>query len=537
MTNSIGKLAFRASVGTMGSRMLGFIRNVVLAAAVGTGLTADAYNVANNIPNTIFLLIGGGTISAVFVPQLVAAAAVSRERENQYGSLLILAGLLVGVALSICLLFFNKQIIEFTGGGSWSESQTHAAYLLSLWCIPQVVFYVLYLILSQILNARGKFEAVAWLPSINSLAVILACAPIIIIGSVDAGDPDSLKGWPIMLLGGGTLAGTVLQAGVLYWMLRRAGFCLRLPSTLRGFGFKTTLHIGVWALVGTCFYQSSNLMVMVLATRAGAEADRMGYEGHGFTAVMYARTLIYVAQAVTTTSIANVLLQRLSRRFREGDNFTASSELNEVLLRVGSAIFPVGGAMFALGPLIGLTLFGYGKTSAQAALFIGDVISVFALGLIPFAIQTLILRPFYARQEAIPPLLSAITISLTWIGLSTLCAKILEPHAVALGLAAAFSLAYLVDLPWKFRRLNLSFGFSVSPDVRKSYIRMFLAASISATVIILLQRILIDQAALTNRTTAIFSLIAFSLSFITIYHLITRNTQSSIVSLARWMMR
>jgi putative peptidoglycan lipid II flippase len=536
MKKSIGQIAFGASVGTLASRSLGFFRNVVLAAAIGTGLSADAYSVANHIPHTIFLLLGGGTIANVFMPQLVNAASSSENRFNQFGSILILLALLFGSAVSILLLLGNGVMIDVVGGDSWNEPQRRATYLLAIWCIPQIVFYVLYAVLSQILNAKGKFSAVAWLPTVNSLAVIVACIPLIASKIVLSNNPDSLAGWPTLALGMSTLGGTAAQAFILMYLLWKAGFQFVWPESLRRMGLRQSVRVGTWALISVVLYQIANLVVMTLSTQAGAKADEAGFEGHGFTSIVYARALIYFAQAVTTASVANVLLQRLSKLYREDRSSEASVELNEVLLRIGSAVIPISGILFCLGPAISLMLFSQGQTSVQAATFIGHVLSLFAIGLPPFALQAILLRPFYAKGNGLAAFYSAANIGAIWIVSALGASWFLPPQYVALGLAASFSLSYLLDIPFKLHRLKIDFHFQVSLHVKSSYARMSVACFFASVATLLLNYGLhqFPPSSIGVIALAALNFVFGSVLFLSTYHLITRGRDCSIISLLHW---
>ena len=151
----MGRTALGASVGTLAARILGFIRNIALTAAIGTGLVADSFNVADNLPNMLFLLVGGGTIAAVFMPQLVRHARVSDDRVEQYGSVLLVVSVAVGALITVLSVLLGPLLIGALGGSAWSASQSRVAFAFLLWCAPQMFFLAIYWVVAQILNARG----------------------------------------------------------------------------------------------------------------------------------------------------------------------------------------------------------------------------------------------------------------------------------------------------------------------------------------------------------------------------------------------
>src|SRR5690349_16252322 len=107
-----GRTSLLASIGTLCATAVGFGRNLALAAAIGTSLVADSYNIANQVPNQVFLLLGGGAIFFVFVPQLIRNARESPERGDDFGSLLLLAGGAFGILVTVVLLAFSPWAIQ-----------------------------------------------------------------------------------------------------------------------------------------------------------------------------------------------------------------------------------------------------------------------------------------------------------------------------------------------------------------------------------------------------------------------------------------
>jgi putative peptidoglycan lipid II flippase len=463
--------------------LIGFGRNLALAAAIGTGLVADSYNIANQVPNQIFLLLGGGTIAFVLVPQLMRHARTSAQRSDEYGSFLLFAGAVIGIVLTIVLLALSPFIIRLMGGSSWSQAQSELGFQLSLWCIPQVFFYAMYSVVSQLMNARGRFSAVAWAPGANSVLIILACIPIVTVGAVSADSPKSLRTWEVALLGGSTLCGAALQTLLLVYLLRRAGFRLHFRFQVRGLGLRATASTALLTILSAACFQLANLVTAAYSTQAGSAAKSLGYDGRGYTSIVYAQTLLAVAQGVAAASLANILLQRLSRHYADGDRRTASSELNDAILAVGALLIPAMSIFICLGPLGTELLFTRGETSASAARFIGIVLAVLAIGLLPYALHDLLIRPFYAVHDAKTPLRSAVIIGTVRIG-GTICASlVLPPEWVPLGIAAAFALAYFMDFPLKLRSLKTNVDFKISGAVSGAYWTALSAAAVAATVI------------------------------------------------------
>jgi putative peptidoglycan lipid II flippase len=527
-------MSLAASAATLCSTVSGFARNLAVASAIGTGLVADSYNIANQVPSQIFVLLGGGTIAFVFVPQLMRQARISGARGDEYGSLLIFAGAAFGLIVTALLLALSPLLIQIMGGSSWGEAQSSLGLRLTLWCVPQVFFYALFGVASQLMNARGRFSAVAWVPTVNSLIIILGCIPIVVVGTVQANSPGSMSGREVALLGGSTLLGSALQSMLLIMLLHHAGFRLHLRFQVRGLGLRATAVTGLLTIAAAACYQIANLTTAALSTQAGSAAKTLGYDGRGYTAFFYAQTVVFVAWGVTSVSLANVLLQRLSRHYAEGDHSAASREMNEAILAIGAYLIPVTSIFICLGPLGTELLFTRGETDRSAAHFIGVVLAVLSVGLLPISLHEILIRPFYAVHDAKTPLRSAGVVGTIWV-LGTIAASIfLPPELVLLGIAGAFSLSYIVDLPLRLRSLNKQLEFRVSGRVIRGY-RTALGAGVLAAVIIAASTIYLESTIPQHwlpRTILFFGAAA---GFLAIYYPLTARSPASLRVLVQWL--
>jgi putative peptidoglycan lipid II flippase len=532
-SSGVGRTSLVASIGTLGAAVIAFGRNLALAAAIGTGLVADSYNIANRVPNQVFLLLAGG-IFFVFVPQLMRHARTSAERGDEYGSLLLFVGAAFGVVVTALLLALNPLVIRLMGGSSWGEAQSSLGLRLSLWCIPQVFFYSLNAVASQLMNARGRFTAVAWMPTVNSLIIILACIPIIVVGTVQANSPDSMSAGEVALLGGSTLLGSALQSILLIMLLRRAGFRLRLRFKVRGLGLRATGSLGLLTTANAACFQIANLVTAALSTQAGSTAKTLGYDGRGYTAIFYAQTLLFLAGSVASASLANVLLQRLSSHYAEEDDGAASKELNEAILAIGALLIPVMAIFICLGPLGTELLFARGETGRAAAQFIGVVLAVLSVGLIPYALHDLLIRPFFAVHDAKTPLRSGAVIGTVWILGSFAASILLPPEKVLLGIAAAFGLSYIVDLPLKLRSLNRRVKFRISDVVIRGYWTA-LCAGVLAAIIIGASTTYLEHTVPQHWLPRAMLFFGGTAGFLIIYYPLTARSPASLRRLVQWL--
>ena len=531
----MGRVVLGASVGTLGARILGFVRNLALTAAIGTGLVADAFNVADNVPNMIFLLLGGGTIAAVFVPQLVRHASVSDEKVEQYGTVLIAVSVVAGTVVTGLSIALGPQLLGVLGGSSWTDAQTSVSLAFLVWCAPQILFLAVYWVVAQILNARGKFALVNWLPASSSIVVIAGCVAILVLGGIPADDLAAVDATTIALLGGTTALGAAVQMLVLVIILIRQGFRFRWPATLRGLGLRATARTGVWIAASTATYQATALVAVAVTTQAGTRAQEQGISGHGYTAYFYALAIVNVVSAVAVASLVTVLLQRLSHHADADRLDAANADLDQAVLRIAAITIPASGLLLCLGPVLGEVLFTRGSTDPDAARVIGIALSLSAVSLFPNAVHKIMLRPFYARQQGFRPFVSSVTIGVVATALVLASAALLAPQWVIFGAAAAYSVGFLVEMPIKAMRLR-RMGHRLT---RRTVVAVvFVSGSALAVAVPIAAAYLAWADPLAGSPLLAWTFaVGGSIAYLGLYHLVTRRSAASLTELVGWLRR
>ncbi|MGO1279204.1 MAG: murein biosynthesis integral membrane protein MurJ, partial [Cellulosimicrobium funkei] len=259
--------------GTFVSRGLGLVRNVLLVAAIGTtGLVADAFDVANKIPNVLFAILAGGVLNAVLVPQIVRAYR-ARNTQERLDKLLTLSGVIL-LALSALLTAGSSILVALYTGPGWTAPQTSLAVAFAFWCTPQLFFYGLYTLLGQVLNARGQFGPFMWAPVLNNVVSIAGFAAFIALyGPAATGNVDDLTQWDgtkIALLAGTATLGVAAQALILVVPLWRAGFRWHLRFGLHGIGLRSAGQVALWTFAAVLLEQVG----VLFTTRFASEAPR-----------------------------------------------------------------------------------------------------------------------------------------------------------------------------------------------------------------------------------------------------------------------
>jgi putative peptidoglycan lipid II flippase len=463
------------ALGTLVSRVTGFLRTFVFIIALGSTPIADSYNNSNTLPNTVYYLMLGGIFTSVVVPMLVSAAKNDPDKGEGYaervftlGVIALLTVTVIGTALSGPLV----SLYSSTNGPAGSEpaAEHHLMVMFAYFFIPQIFFYGMDSLLGAILNVRGRFGANMWTPVINNMIVILVGGLFIIMYGTDLADPRKLPSSAFLLLAVGTTAGILVQSICLFPVLRKAGFTMRLRTDLRRSEIGEIGRQAGW-LFGYVISQSAgNLVVQRVANVAGKYS-----QGHGYSSYSYAWSLFQLPYAIVGISVISALLPRMSghasdRRFSKvREDFSTGVRLASVIV-VPAAVF-----LAVLGGPLCQFLFSYGAETASDARYIGEVFGVFSLGLVPFMVTQLQLRVFYSFHEnRTPALIGVVMLAVGIIG-NLIVLNVLSKGQVVIGLAATYGLVTLtgaaISWPLLLRRVGSLDGWKIT----RSLIRMFLA--------------------------------------------------------------
>ncbi|MFD8635244.1 murein biosynthesis integral membrane protein MurJ [Streptomyces sp. NPDC059533] len=426
------------AAGSIVSRATGFVRSAVVVAALGTGLLGDGYAVANTVPNILYILLIGGALNAVFVPELVRAAKEHEDGGAAYTDRLLTActaALLVVTAAAV--LAAPLIVSAYTGYGGGQESTTVA---LARYCLPQILFYGLFTLLGQVLNARGRFGAMMWTPVLNNL-VVIAVFGLFLYLSHDAG--AGLTASETRLLGLGTTAGIVVQALALVPSLRAARFRWRPRFDWRGSGLTRPLRNAGWLVLLVLTNQLAYWVVTRLSTATGQQAVDAGLAaGVGYTAYSNAYLLWMVPHGIVTVSLVTALMPRMSAAATDGDLARVRADVSYAL-RAGAALVVPAAALFAaLAPWVIGSVFEYGRTGAADVAVMAGMLAAFAPGLIAYSAQYALSRGFYALSDTRTPFFLNLVIAALNAGLSAAAYLLLPPRWAVTGMAAACSIAF-----------------------------------------------------------------------------------------------
>jgi putative peptidoglycan lipid II flippase len=465
------------ALGTLVSRLTGFLRTFVFVYALGAAALANAYNNSNTLPNTVYYLFLGGIFTSVVVPLLVKAAKEDPDRGEAYAERIFTLGVISLLTVTVLATALAGPLVDLYAGningppGSANAATHHLMVIFAYFFIPQIFFYGMDALLGAILNTRGRFGANMWTPVINNVVVIAVGGLFIAIQGLNR-TPQNISSGGIKVLGIGTTLGIVIQSVALFPVLRRAGFSMRLRWDLRRGEISEIGMMAGWMLFYVASQWAGNLIVQRVANVASAHP---GASQDGFSAYSYAWQLFQLPYAVVGISVISALLPRMSghatdRRYSlVREDFSTGVRLASVIV-VPAAVF-----LAVLGAPLCEFLFSYGSSSATDARYIGEVFGVFALGLVPFMLTQLQLRVFYSFQEnRTPAIIGMVMLVIGVIG-DLIALNFLSSGKVVIGLAAAYDLMTLagavIAWPLLLRRIGSLDGWRIT----RSLVRMFLA--------------------------------------------------------------
>ncbi|MEU6665876.1 murein biosynthesis integral membrane protein MurJ [Streptomyces sp. NPDC046727] len=468
------------ALGTVVSRATGLVRQVLQAAALGTGLLASTYNTANTVPTSLYTLLIGGALNAVLVPQLIRARATHPDGGRAYEQrlvTLVVSVLGAGTALAV---WAAPQIV---GLYMRDTPGRHQAFELTVtfarFLLPQIFFYGLFSIYGQVLNAREKFGAMMWTPVLNNAVLIGMFGAYLGLMTV----PDRVEDITtaqVRLLGIGTTAGIAVQALALIPFARAAGFRFRPRFDWRGTGLGSSIHAAKWTLL---FVLANQVALTVITNYANAADQELPKAGAGYTAYTYAQTIWMLPQSIVTVSLVTALLPRMSKAAAEGRVPDLRADLSRALRVSGVVIVPAAFFFLALGPQIAPLLFAHGAADAASAQPLGHMLQAFGLGLIPFSAQYLLLRGFYAFEDTRTPFFMATWIAAVNIALATACHLLLPTRWAVTGMAGAYTLSYLAGLALTARLLRKRVGGRLDDGtLRRTYTKLAVAAGLGAAL-------------------------------------------------------
>lgn len=437
------------AAGTVVSRVSGLLRATLLVFALGSSLSADVFNVANTIPNMLYILLAGGVFNAVLVPQLVRALKNDADGGEAYTNRIVTAfGLFLGI-VTIALVVAAPYVVRLYTSDDWPPEARESLIDFTRYCLPQVFFYGMFVLVGQVLNARGRFGPMMWAPIANNLI-----STLVLVGYIatfgQASPAERCLGFDTsqeLVLGLGSTLGIVAQCAILVPYLRAAGYSYRPRFDLRGTGLGHTLRLGVWTLLLVLVSQLAYLVVVRLASTGTAVACGAGgtpaADATGYTVYANSFLLVMVSHSVITVSLATALLPLLSARAASGDLAGLAGALARTLRTALAVVVPVAALLPLVATDVGSLIFGWGA-GAETSDNYAPTLSIFGLAIVAYTVHYLMLRGFYALERNRTVFLIQCVIAAVNITAAVLLVNGTDAADTAPALAVAYGCAYVI---------------------------------------------------------------------------------------------
>jgi putative peptidoglycan lipid II flippase len=450
-----------ATVGglTLSSRVLGFIRDSFLAAAIGTGAVADAFVVAFRLPNLFRRLFAEGAFSSAFVPlfagKLEAEGKDSAKRFAEESlSALGLALLVLTVAAELAMA---ALVLVLAPGFSEDPAKFDLTVLLSRIAFPYLALVSLVSLYSGVLNGLDRFAAAAFSPALLNTSLIAALVAVFLLGY----EGTSTAG---VLLAAGITVGGVLQLGLLLAALARAGFPIafrrpRLTANVK----RLAVLAGPSVIAGGVVQINTVVGTMIASTQAGAVSW-----------LYFADRVYQLPLGIVGIAVGVVLLPDLAKRVRAGDLAAVNTSQNRSLEFAMALTLPAAAALTLFALPITIGLFQRGAFSAADSVATAAALAAFGAGLPAFVLTRVFQPAFFARENTRTPMIfSAITVAA-----NVIISLALFPLIGHVGVAIATSASSWLNVALLYRGLRKADLYAADARVKRTLARVIAAVAV-----------------------------------------------------------
>ena len=435
---------FAATVGgfTMISRVLGLVRDILIAAVMGTGPISDAFLVAFKLPNFFRRLFAEGAFNAGFVP-LFARLLEERGQEQarrfaeQVLSLLLVTLLVFVTVFQVCMPWLMHGLAPGFADKPWTFD---LAVSLTRLTFPYLLFISLVSLLAGILNSLQRFAAAAAAPILLNLSLILALT----VFTTYTRTPGHAAAWGVAVAG-------ILQFLWLLHACERAGILLRLPRPRLSPKIKELMRLMLPVALGAGVMQVNLLVDIILASllREGS-----------ITYLYLADRLVQLPIGVVGVAVGTALLPTLSRLLAAGEEQSAKENLNRATELSMLLAFPATAALVLFSTEFVQVIYQRGGFTGGSARATATALSVYAFGL-PAYVMVKVLGPaYFARKDTRTPVVIGVIAVVVNFILNIILMRYLQHVGLALATALSGWLNVFLLMAVLYRRRHFR------PDTR-----------------------------------------------------------------------
>jgi len=480
---NLGRNSLVLSLGTFVSRATGQIRTILLVAAIGiAGTAADAFDIANTLPNMLFALLAAGIIQAVLMPQIMQAIRAENTQERLDKLLTLCAAALL--IITIILVASTPLLIRlFTLSGAWSPAGIALAIAFGYWCIPQVFFYGMFTVLSEVSNARGHFAPTGWAPVANNIISIAGFGAFIWMFGRAQGPIDDLSAWGgqmTMLLGATATLGIIAQAVIVFFALRHGGFRWRLEFGLHGIGLRSASRVVGWTIAAVALEQAGLIFLRNVTSAAGQNAAAAGTMAAGPAAFTNALTIYMLPHSLVVVSIITALFPRLAMAAADRDIPGVRTAMSTGLRSAGVFSVISSAVLITLAEPIMKSLL---PTLTPESVHIGaPVLRALATGLIALGCTVMVKRMYFAFEDGRSIFIIQIFATVATVAILWLAWHFLPWSQWAIAAGAAYAAATWISFLLRIRGMSRKLEGMDGARIVRLYVRAGVAALAASAV-------------------------------------------------------
>lgn len=460
------------------SRLTGFLRETMLSWKVGLSWVQDAYVAAFTVPDLVYMLLVGGTISAALVPFLSGKLEKGEEKEGWLAASSFMNIVFIGMVI-ICGLgiIFAPQIIPAVAPGfSDSSPQTlRLAVKLSRILFPSVSFIMLAGICNGVLNSYKKFAAAAFGPSIYNLGCTVS-----ILLFADS-DPDSMIKTAIF----------VALSSFVYFLVQlsfsHSKFRYYRPVILiSDKGFRNLFGHAVPSLLSSSITQVNTIISTAFVSLSAIEGSLAAFRN--------ANTLWQLPYGIFAMGIGTAVLPSLSGKYAVGEHEEYKSLLMRSLTSVLFLAVPSASGFMVLREELVRAVFKWGGKFTEADVpFVASILALFCISMITQSTVAIMNRAYYARQDTLTPLAAGIVSIILNIAFGSLFH--LYTDLGASGMALSYSIISLVNSSLLLILLHKKMNGIHAAELGSFLIRALPSAAVMGAVLLLLRSVVPDPGA------------------------------------------
>ena len=384
-------------------------------AILAIGFSADAFDVANRIPNALYAVLAAGVFNSVLVPQIVKA--FRRKNGKRTVDRIVTLGLVFSLAITVIFTIAAPFMVRLYSSSDWSQDQRDLATAFAVLVIPQLFFYAAYTILGEVLNAREQFGPYMWAPALNNVIGIAGLVVYLRIYGAWTPGANAAAGWTPDRIAWLAIPATVAmaaQAGILLWPLLRGGyrpkFVWRGPKGELG----TVKVIIAWALAAVIVEQIGLALAVKVATSANPDGADLAIAGPA--AYFYALLIYLLPHSLVTVSLLTALNTSMAKKFSAGDMEGVRNDVARGLRITATFTSFATVALIVMAPwLVRLVL---PKVLLEQVYAIAPVLVALALGMVPLGAMVLVKRTYFVLEDARGIFFIHIPMTIAWVAVA-----------------------------------------------------------------------------------------------------------------------